>query len=526
VVRVCSADGRVRDIEVVDEMVRSLAFAADGKKLAWGSENAVGLLDLSTGRSLWRRTDKKWSGMRVALSPDGSLVFAARIEEREVLLLSAADGDTVRTIEAASDIHAIAVVPTLASRLVTVGDNLQVWDGPSGAEVRKPVYIGLGVPALGAGGGRFASGGMFGDVRVWEAGTGRELRSWSDAGARTVGDLDAVESIALSPDGKLVATGHRSGRIRVRVVATGKEILAPGSPPLESWLFVASPDGEWIASAGREGTPRVRVSSRDAEPRDFPGYAGALLAGPEGSWLATSILDPDRSGSRRTLLRIVQPRSGAKLRDVTQIDLFSPLLSLRGAIVGQLHEAAGREGRGAIRLFGARSVSDDRDLIQNPEGRLALVMPDASHIVTVADDAQLVWSTESSQVVARREGAYRRIEWHDHGNLTALIPQKGWVVSIRKDDAGTIHLWAFRTGRILRMLPGHRTRRVAVLPDGRTLVSSGDDCTMRLWDAETGTLLDKIATDGSPTCLAVQGRTIWAVFPGVIHRYDVAPAGD
>jgi WD40 repeat protein len=52
----------------------------------------------------------------------------------------------------------------------------------------------------------------------------------------------------------------------------------------------------------------------------------------------------------------------------------------------------------------------------------------------------------------------------------------------------TIKLWATRTGALQRTLSAHLGTLVAraLSPDGKTLVSGGEDGTLRFWDAETG----------------------------------------
>ena len=52
----------------------------------------------------------------------------------------------------------------------------------------------------------------------------------------------------------------------------------------------------------------------------------------------------------------------------------------------------------------------------------------------------------------------------------------------------TVRLWDTETGRQLRVFNGHtdHVKGVAFLPDGRRGLSGADDDTLRLWDLETG----------------------------------------
>jgi WD40 repeat protein len=60
------------------------------------------------------------------------------------------------------------------------------------------------------------------------------------------------------------------------------------------------------------------------------------------------------------------------------------------------------------------------------------------------------------------------------------------VVSAGAD--GTIQLWEAESGRIDRVMTGHRGTVLAVCisPDGRRIASAGVDRTARLWDSASG----------------------------------------
>ncbi|MCE2694363.1 MAG: hypothetical protein LW645_08865, partial [Verrucomicrobiaceae bacterium] len=92
--------------------------------------------------------------------------------------------------------------------------------------------------------------GILGIVRSWKTSDGSSLRSFE-------GHTDAAYALAVSPDGKFIATGAYDQKIRLWDTATGKEIaLLKGHNGAVNGLSFR-PDGKVLASASADRTVKL-----------------------------------------------------------------------------------------------------------------------------------------------------------------------------------------------------------------------------------------------------------------------------
>ena len=77
----------------------------------------------------------------------------------------------------------------------------------------------------------------------------------------------------------------------------------------------------------------------------------------------------------------------------------------------------------------------------------------------------------------------------DWVNAVAVSPDGRHALSGSEDC--TLRLWDLQTGQLLRMFAGHEAgvKAVAISPDGRHALSASGDRTLKLWGLETGQLI-------------------------------------
>jgi WD40 repeat protein len=114
-------------------------------------------------------------------------------------------------------------------------------------------------------------------------------------------------NVAISPDGRRLATGGEENTVILWDVQTGKELrtLRGHSGDVYTVAFSPDDDGRWIASAGEDSTVKVWDSQTGTIVRSFRGHTGLVSSvafSPDGRRLI--------SGSRDHT---------AKVWDVTQL---------------------------------------------------------------------------------------------------------------------------------------------------------------------------------------------------------------
>lgn len=444
--------------------VISLAFSPDGTELASAGANAIQLWDLATGKQLETRPVSR--AYSVAFSPDGGTLVSAG---KNVQLWSVADGSALGSFPGpAATILSVAF--SHDGRMLAFGtDNstIELWDVASGRHLgtlgrpRAPVYS----LAFSPDGKTLVSVGN--SVKLWDLSTGRELETLIGKNSLPVDTPEPqtppenpakVDSVALSSDGRVLATGGKYPTITLWDTATGRELrtLEASDEGISSLVF--SPDGTTLASSGLTDTQLWDVATGHILQTlsNRHGLTESVVFSPDGRILAT--------GGFGTI-SLWDVASGNELRTL-EGDSFEGSCAAF-APDGKTLASSGSSG---IKLWDVTKGRILRTLGEDSSIKDLTFSPDGSTLLSRGEDVKL-WDLRSGRELNTFTGPAGTVSFsHDRRILAAA-----------KAD-NTIELWDVYSGGLLRTLGRRRESvySVSFSPDGKTLVS-GSDAT-NLWD--------------------------------------------
>jgi WD40 repeat protein len=284
-----------------------LRFSSDGKRVfGHGGAGICLIWDAATGRELKRFADpqpldfKHPSDLhRLVLSPDESLLAIVRPQEK-ISLRDAATGKEKHTLQGGDETWWRLLFTPDSRRLISSGnkDVVHVWDVASGRELHHmPGSFTLAISPD----GRFLATKDAGTmtVFVYDLTTGQETKRFTFPQAGMAAGSAFLSDLAFAPDGSsLAAVGNvrdprapQPGLIRLWDLTGSGRVHSFDSQKVRMLHVALSPDGRSLATGGFEGELILWEVSSGRQRHAFVGHEDQVISlafSPDGRTLAAS----------------------------------------------------------------------------------------------------------------------------------------------------------------------------------------------------------------------------------------------
>jgi WD40 repeat protein len=349
-----------------------------------------------------------------------------------------------------------------------------------------------------------ASASEDGTIKLWEAGTHRELR--------TLRASSAVNAVAFSPDGRTLGAGGGDNVVTLWDVRSGVELrtLSGHTRPVSSLAF--SPDGRILASASADHLIKLWSVASGSELRTLAGHRDAVKSvafSPDGRTLA--------SGSVDRSIVLWEVASGSQLKTLTgHTDWVAAVAFCPD---GRMLASASFDH--TVRLWDTRSGQEQRTLAGHVRQVWSVACSSRSTVASAgADDSIKLWDAARGVALNTLTGHANAVE------SVAFSPDGRWLASASVDQ--TVKIWEVAGGASYT-LSGYAdfVKAVVFSPDGRLIASGGTDGVIRLWNAAEGHLENALRARVLVDSLAFSpdGRLLAAAIgSNAIQVWDVSSA--
>jgi len=294
-----------------------------------------------------------------------------------------------------------------------------------------------------------------------------------------------VYAVAISPDGRMVASCGADSNIVLLDTATGEELrtISGHSAAVEQVLF--SPDGELLASLSEDGTLRLWEVATRQQQQVFSHDEALFYMAYSGRWIAYSTYVQNRESleteSSTVWLADVQDRQNREIMTLeNNLFINSVAFDPTGNILMfSASDDSDPEAR-QIRVWQwdiernrevdtASREGNPVDVFFTPDGRPYATMNDTGH-----PNDLLVWDVAENYIQHRLTG-FSELAYH------VVLNTEGTIMGAASYD-GTVRLWALDSGDELAVLEHDGgAYGVAFSDDGKLVATSDDQGNVVLW---------------------------------------------
>ncbi|MEH2287438.1 serine/threonine-protein kinase [Nostoc sp.] len=282
------------------------------------------------------------------------------------------------------------------------------------------------------------------------------------------GHENSVLSVAISPDGKTVASSGSDRTIKLWNLATGKLISSLNGHFQQVNVVVISPDGKLLVSASDDNTIKIWNLATRKQIRTLMGHSDsvhALAISADSETLVT--------GSDDNTIKIWDLATGEQIRTLAGHTFWvrSVAISPDGVIL-----ASGSFDK-TIKIWNLTKGYPIRTLEGNSQTVTTVAISPNGRILASAgrDRTIKLWNLATGREL-------RTLAGHSNTVTSVAFSADSKIVASGSRDR-TIKLWNTATGEEILTLAGHTNTVTSVTftPDGKTLVSGSEDNTIKIW---------------------------------------------
>ncbi len=491
---------------------KRVRFGPDSKTLVSFDNNGARLWDTDAGKeigTLFHTESDSLAGDIGDFSPDGNtfaLVFSTdswRDRNPEIGNLELWDVKARKR-------KRILGSPTLPVESVAFGQNgkriagsredgVVVWNVETGEEIATLPNDDLVYSVALSPNGKILAGGDGNEtVKLWDVAKQTEIATLSLKDRRSPSRYGFPMNLSFDPDNKMLAVGSIHYGLSLWEADTGKYITTLEQRITRSVAF--SPDGKTLASSDTDGAVDLWDVATGTRKTTFwtnirDGVESVHFS-PDGKTLATAA-----AGGTVLLWDITLINTGTEIATLTshtpQADWiddvdFSP--------DGKTLAAAGDDD---VYLWNIVDEPTLETTIGAHSSVSVRFSPDGETLAIGRSDLLMLWDITTETEIATLTG--------DTGYIysVAFSPPDGKTLASGAYN-GTVRLWDVESRTLKVTLTGHTSSvtDVAFSPDGKTLASSSSDGTVRLWNIARET---EIATLTEIPTVYNTIRTVWSV---------------
>ncbi|MEH1935978.1 MAG: serine/threonine-protein kinase [Nostoc sp.] len=289
------------------------------------------------------------------------------------------------------------------------------------------------------------------------------------------GHESSVLSVAISPDGKTIASSGGDNTIKLWNLETGKQISSLKGHSQQVNVVAISPDGKTLVSGSDDNTIKIWNLATRKLIRTLAGHSDSVHALAISADSETLV-----SGSDDNTIKIWHLTTGEQIRTLLGHTFWvrSVAISPDGVLL-----ASGSFDK-TIKIWNLTKGYSIRTLEGNSQTVTAVaISPDGKTLASASRDVydgQRLRTIKLWNLVTGRE--IRTLAGHANTITSVAFSADGKIIASGSRDR-TIKLWNPATGEEILTLTGHTNTvtSVAFSSDGKTLVSGSEDNTIKIW---------------------------------------------